>query len=245
MSHNIGDSLMKAIMKYRFHPSIVAVKKNCNSGLSFSFSQVERDEIMKEINNLKTNKATQSTDIPTKLIWESSDIFGDFIFGNYDNCVSYAIFPNTLINAIITPVHEKVAKSSKDNYRPANILSNISKIYERLMFKQISEYFEHILSKFKCGFRKRFSAQHSLLAMLEKWKSAVDNKRNFGTLLTDLSKAFDCLPHDLLLAKLNAYGFSLPALRLVQSYLSNRKQRTKIKSEFSSWEEILFGVPQE
>ena len=59
-----------------------------------------------------------------------------------------------------------------------------------------------------------------------------------------MPKAFDCLPHDLLLAKLNAYGFSLPALRLVQSYLSNRKQRTKINSEFSSWEETLFGVPQ-
>ena len=144
----------------------------------------------------------------------------------------------------MTPVHKKDAKTSKDNYRPVSILSDISKIHERLLFKQISEYFEPILSKFQCGFRKGYSAQHCLLAMLEKWKLAVDNKRNFGALLTDLSKAFDCLPHDLLLAKLNAYGFSLPALRLVQSYLSNRKQRTKINSEFSSWEEILFGVPQ-
>ena len=74
--------------------------------------------------------------------------------------------------------------------------------------------------------------------MLEKWKSAVGNKRNVGALLSDLSKAFDCFPHELLLAKLNAYGFSLPALRLVQSYLSNRKQITKINSEFDSWEEI-------
>ena len=74
--------------------------------------------------------------------------------------------------------------------------------------------------------------------MLEKWKSAVGNKRNVGALLTDLSKAFDCFPHELLLAKLNAYGFSLPALRLVQSYLSNRKQITKINSEFGSWKEI-------
>ena len=80
--------------------------------------------------------------------------------------------------------------------------------------------------------------------MLEKCKAAVDNKKTFGALLTDLSKAFDCLPHDLLLAKLNAYGFSLSALKLVQSYLSNRKQRTKINLEFSSWEVILFGVPQ-
>ena len=97
------------------------------------------------------------------------------------------------------------------------------------MLKQISEYFEPILSKFQCGFRKGFSAQHCLLAMLEKWKAAVDNKKAFGALLTDLSKAFDCLPHDILLAKLNAYGFSLSALKLVQSYLSNRKQRTKNK----------------
>ena len=139
-------------------------------------------------------------------------------------------------NAIIAPVHKKGAKSSKDNYRPVSILSNLSKIYEKLLFKQISGYFEPILSKFQCSFRKGYGAQHCLLAMLEKWKLAVDNKRNFGALLTDLSKAFDCLPHDLLLAKLNAYGFSLPALRLVQSYVSNRKQRTKINSEFSPWE---------
>ena len=61
---------------------------------------------------------------------------------------------------------------------------------------------------------------------------------------SQICPAFECLPHDLLLAKLNAYGFSLSALKLVQSYLSNRKQRTKINLEFSSWEEILFGVPQ-
>ena len=71
--------------------------------------------------------------------------------------------------------------------------------------------------------------------MLEKWKAVVDIKKIFGALLTDLSKAFDYLSHDLLLAKLNTFGFSLPALRLMQSYLSNRKQRTRINSEFSSW----------
>ena len=69
-------------------------------------------------------------------------------------------------------------------------------------------------------------------------------KKVLGALFTDLSKAFDCLSHDLLMAKLNAYGFSMTALRLVQNYLSNRKQSTKINTEYSSLEEILFGVPQ-
>ena len=68
VSHITGDPLMKAIMKYRFHPSIVAIRKNCNSGSLFSFSQVKRHDIMKEINNLRTNKATQRTDIPTNLL---------------------------------------------------------------------------------------------------------------------------------------------------------------------------------
>ena len=80
--------------------------------------------------------------------------------------------------------------------------------------------------------------------MLEKWESAADNKRDFSTLLITLSKVYDCLSHDLLLAKLNAFGFSLLALRLVKSYLSNRKQRTTINKELSLWAEILFGLPQ-
>ena len=73
---------------------------------------------------------------------------------------------------------------------------------------------------------------------------ALDNKKTFGALLTDLSKTFDCLSNELLLAKLHAYGFSIPALRLVYSCLKNRKQRTKINPAYSSWEEILFGVSQ-
>ena len=79
------------------------------------------------------------------------------------------------------------------------------------------------MSKQQCGFRKGYSTQQCLLALLEKWKRAVDSGQMFGALLTDLSKAFDCLDHELLTAKLNAYGFSLPALKLVHDYLSNRK----------------------
>ena len=76
--------------------------------------------------------------------------------------------------------------------------------------------------------------------MLEKWKRSSDNGKSFGALLTDLS---DCLDHELLIAKLNAYGFHLSALKLIHDYLSNRKQRTKINSTYSKWHKILFGVP--
>ena len=111
-------------------------------------------------------------------------------------------------------------------------------------FVKFSSFMDSYLSKQQCGFRKGYSPQYCLLMMLGKWKNAVDKGKRFGELLTDLSKAFDCLSHELLIAKLHAYGFDLPALKLIQSYLSNRKQRTKINATYSSWEEILFGVPQ-
>ena len=75
--------------------------------------------------------------------------------------------------------------------------------------------------------------------MLIKW-----DKKVFGALLTDLSKAFDCLSDEIIIAELNAYGFNLPTLKFFHDYLYNSQQRTKINHDFSSWEEALFGVPQ-
>ena len=83
-----------------------------------------------------------------------------------------------------------------------------------------------------------------MLIMIEKWKKIVDCGGVFGALLTYLSKAFDCIPHDLIIAKLEAYGFQTDALNLVYDYLSNRKQRVKINETFSCWKNIEYGVPQ-
>ena len=80
--------------------------------------------------------------------------------------------------------------------------------------------------------------------MSEKLKEALAKGLTTGILLTDLTKAFDCISHDLLVAKLYAYGFSRMPLKLIYDYLSGRKQRTKVKNSFSTWLEILYGVPQ-
>ena len=80
--------------------------------------------------------------------------------------------------------------------------------------------------------------------MINKWKKVVYSNKAFGALLTDLSKAFDCICHDLQIAKLHAYGLSLSALKMIQDFLLNQKQRTKIGSSYSTWENIRSGVPQ-
>ena len=147
-------------------------------------------------------------------------------------------------NRHVTPVYKKKSKNSKDNYRSVSILSNISKIYERRIYDQIQLFFDFLLSKYQCGFRRGYNAQHCLITLIEKWKKSVDNGGAFCALLTDLSKTFDYLPHELLIDKLDAYGFDKSSLKLIHSYFSNRKQRVKINDIYSSWREILFGVPQ-
>ena len=112
------------------------------------------------------------------------------------------------------------------------------------MYKQMATFMDKYFSKFQFGFGKDYSTQQCLIALIEKWKGVVDIGKSLGVLLTDLSKAFACLPHELLLPNLSAYVFILSALKLSCSYLFNKQQRTKINASYSSWEEILLGVPQ-
>ena len=144
----------------------------------------------------------------------------------------------------VIPIFKKGDKTDKENYRPVSILPILSKIYERLVYEQIYPYFDHIFSKYQCGFRKGYSAQHCLLSMIEKWRRALDNGENIGALLTDLSKAFDCINHELLIAKLSAYGLDRNATKFFYSYLNERKQRVKINMSYSHWDNITTGVPQ-
>ena len=100
------------------------------------------------------------------------------------------------------------------------------------------------LSPHLCGFRKNYNTQHALFLLIKNWQTTLDRNGYVGTLLMDLSKAYDCLPHDLILAKLVAYGFGEKVLRLLHSYLTKRKQRVKIFSTLSEFMKVIFGVPQ-
>ena len=94
-----------------------------------------------------------------------------------------------------------------------------------------------------CGFRKTHNTQHALFKLLHSWQKELD-QGFVGTVLMDLSKAYDCIPHDLLIAKLECYGIDKIGLSLILDYLSRQKQRTKIGSSYSSWYDIIRGVPQ-
>ena len=173
------------------------------------------------------NKVPQSSDIPLTIVMEDIDIFSDFLCVSFNSSIKSKNFKKNLKLADITPLHKKGKKNIKGNYRPVSILPNSSKIFEKCIFTQMSQFLNNIFSKYQCSFRKSFSTQQCLLAILKEWKKSVDNRKAFGALLKDLLKAFDCLDHELLIAKVNAYGFSLPILKLIHDCLSSRKQRNK------------------
>ena len=193
---------------------------------------------------LDKKKASTFNGIPPKILAENYDIISPFIAKIYNDSNLKMLFPVALKFADITPTHKKDDTTNKENYRPASILPSVSKIFERNMLEQISIYIDKYLSPYLCGFRKGYSTQHSLIVMLEKWRKALDNGKLAGALLTDLSKAFDCINHDLLIAKLHVYGFDHGSLTYIYSYLTGRLQRTKINNSFSTWADIMSGVPQ-
>ena len=103
---------------------------------------------------------------------------------------------------------------------------------------------QKFVNKIPCGFRKAHSTHHALFRLLQAWPKELDNSGSVGTILMDLSKAYDCIPHDLFIAKLEVYGLDKISLNILFDYLNNRKQKTKIGCSFSSWCDIITGIPQ-
>ena len=116
----------------------------------------------------------------------------------------------------------------------------MSQIFEHLIHQQLIVHLEKIFHNSMFGYRKYHGCPK---AVTEQWKEDLDNHSIIGTIAIDLSKAFDCLPHDLILQKLKFYGLSDHALSLMQSYLSSRHQRVKLGTAFSTWEGVLRGIP--
>ena len=211
--------ILMVLLKYSDHPSIITIKRFRYQTVPFHFLCIDKKTVLKIIRSLSNNKVSQERDLPARVVKENFEYLAAIICSQFNESINSSKFSWSFKLANITPVFKSVSRNHETNYRPVSILPLISKVFEKIMSKQLSIYFEEILSKFQCGFHKGVSTRHCLLLMLEKWKQAVDNNKVFGELLTNLSKAFDCISHDLLIAKLNAYGLSLSALKLVHSYL--------------------------
>ena len=220
------------------------IKNNTCINDHFTFTCVTLDEIYKMLFNMNGKKATGYDGIPPKMVKLGAYELCIPVTYLVNQCIRTSSFPEYLKFAEITPICKKDDMLNKANYRPVSTLPCMSKIFEGVLVKQLSMYFEMKFSPHLSGFRKEFSCQSVLLNYVENCKSNLSKKKCYGSLLTDLSKAFDCLPHRLLIAKLQEYGVSPGSCMLVASYLQNRFQRVKIGTSKSDWLQISKGCPQ-
>ena len=164
--------------------------------------------------------------------------------GIINQSITKGIFPDLLKTACVVPAFKKEDQSEKETYRPICILNTFSKVFERYVLDRLIPSFNETMSKFLSAYRKNVSCQNVLLRLIEQWSECLDNNKLVGAVLMDLSKAFDCLPHDLLTAKLEAYGFHRNTLKLFHSHLKDCKQVVKVKGFVGILKEIISGVLQ-
>ena len=244
LNDHMDDPCLRTVKRFQEHPSIHKIKSSVKSTINFSFRKITVEEMLEQLQNLDPKKGSPQEAIPAKILKSNADLFCFPLTELFNKLVEESSFPDDLKNADVSSLFKKDDNMSKKNYRPISLLPSIAKIFERLMHKQLSEFTERFFSPLLGGFRQGYNTQHVLLNFLQYCKNSIDNKGLAGAVFMDLSKAFDCVNHGLLIAKLSAYGLNMDALQLIRSYLSNRQQRVKINSSFSDWKEIKIGVPQ-
>ena len=159
--------------------------------------------------------------------------------------IETSIFPYQLKVAQVKPLFKnKNYQLDKTKYRPVSVLPAISTFFERKIVYQLSSFFENHFHPFLSAFRSGYGCQTTLLKIIEDWKKALDDNKCVAAILMDLSKAFDCLSHNLLLLKLKTYGLSDSALDLLFSYLHQRKQCIKVENVYSNFKYMYKSVPQ-
>ena len=234
-----------AVEKFKNHPSITLIKSNVNVSYNFFFKEVNFSNIFKEIGSLNSKKQGTKNGIPAKCLKTACSESSSYLTKVWnEEMLTENSFSENLKLADGVPVFKKCDPTCAKNYRQISVLPTVSKVFERLMHDQITTYMDAHLSKHLCRYRKGFNAQTTRLSLIEKWKSLLDKKGFSGAVLMDLSKAFDTINHELLIAKLDAYGFSNKSPELIIDYLSNHLQHVKINSTFSSLSEITQGIPQ-
>ena len=216
--------------------------KRLNS--TFTFEKTTSTDIRQLILELNSRKPIGIDTIPPKIIKMLNDNMCDNINSISNSMITQSLFHDEAKISSVTPVFKKNTiewrKELQTNQCTLLTFDSTSKI----IFQQMGAYFENFFSPYLSDFRKRYGCQHMLMRMTEKWRTALDNKKVTAALSMDLSKAFNSLFHDILIAKIHPYGFEMSALKLIYSYLVDRTQAVKVKGGRSKERQIKSGVPQ-
>ena len=222
----------------RYMPS----KANC----TLMFEPITVDTISRIISGLKPKTSTGIDNISNKLLKFVKNVISEPLSIIINQMLKLGIFPDLLKISKVVPLYKKDDDSNLSNYRPISLLPSISKIFEKVLLEQLTTYLDNnnLIHNHQYGFRKRHSTEYAALHIVDYLNYEMDLKRTPINLYLDLSKAFDSLSHKILISKLKHYGICDIALKLMKSYLENRKQYVQFDTCTSDMKSIRNGVPQ-
>lgn len=213
---------------------------------SFAWFEVHEKEISDIIKNLSSNKANGADNISVKILKLINCHIAPIISKLINLAFQEGRYPSCLKLAKVLPIFKSGLKTIPGNYRPISLLSNINKIIEKAIYSRLYNFFTkfNILNSSQFGFREGHSTTLALSEFVESTLSSFDKGNAVCAVLLDLSKAFDCVDRKILLNKLENYGIRGKMLKLLESYLTDRKQFVDFAGYVSTCEDIEVGVPQ-
>ena len=239
---NVGPDIAKTIDKSdrNFMGYITKATSKLN------FQAVSESTVQRLLLSLNPRKSTGIDKIPAKIIRVASPVVANSLTKIFNRAISNESFPSEWKQARVVPLHKKGSRNLLNNYRPISILPALSKVFERILYEQLYDYFvgNNLLSHHQYGFRQFHSTASVLLDSTNEWFVNMDRGFFNIAVFLDLQKAFDTIDHDILLKKLDLYGLEKSALNLLKSYLTNRTQICFVNGTFSSQKLITCGVPQ-
>ena len=236
LSRNIKSSSNKSIQYFLTMPV----------NTSFSFHTISESDVLKVIQELKPKTSFGHDHISTNVLKRITHIILPTLTLIINQSLVTGIFPNQLKIARVIPLYKKDDETILDNYRPISLLTSISKVFEKIVFKQMYEYFtsNNLFYDHQYGYRTLHSTELATMEMTDRILLDIDNKKLPISVFLDLSKAFDTLDHDILLQKLQYYGVSDIPLRWLNSYLTERQQYVDFNGTKSISLPVQTGVPQ-
>lgn len=243
---NIAKDICNTLPPSNICPLSFLTSITSSLSFSFSFQEVTINEVRDAINSIKKSKTADTYGLTTSLLKSMIDVVTIPLTKVINRCIATSCFPDALKIAAVLPLFKKGDSLNLNNYRPISLLPVISKVFEKVMFRQIYSYFLNntLFTKTQYGFQNGKSTCDAILQFINSIIEGWENKQFCMASFIDLCKAFDCVPHKILIDKLKLYGFDDNSCLLVNAYLSNRKQYVRVNNKQSETLNVDCGVPQ-
>ena len=221
-------------------------KCSYSKGASITKISITPEAVKKKLQNLDPSKAQGPDGIPSKVLKELSEELSQPLSSLFNLSIETGVVPEDWRTANVVAIFKKGTKSDPGNYRPVSLTCIISKVLESLIRDDLVKYMteNELYSTCQHGFRQNRSCITQLLEVMDDFTKLLDKGSALDVIYLDFKKAFDTVPHERLLLKMKAYGICDKLLQWVRSFLSERKQRVRVGSEYSKKSDVLSGIPQ-